>query len=308
MMRREWLLSFRLVDMATLVYLSGIGLLLVVFHQELTQWPAFVLAHFLVAGAIILLIRFAEKSQRPILLFLRDWYPVLLYSVLFEEIGGIATVIFPFWLEPYLLRADLALFGVHPSEYFNHIATPTLNELMGFSYWTYYLMIPLVGLFFYRKAPRVVFHRYLFRVSFALYICYGWFVLMPARGPHETLPQFHVQSMTGGFFYGLVRLIQKFGSISGGAFPSSHVAAAWTVLLVSFGHARVLAYILLLCVAILSVAIVYMGYHYAVDSLAGIGAALIFYFLSGKIEAWWDSRVHRNLGTHLPTAALGVSL
>jgi len=294
--------------MATLVYLFGIGLLLVVFHRALSLWPVYVLGHFAVAAAIVLLIRWTERSQRRVLLLLRDWYPVLLYGFLFEEIGDIATVIFPFWLEPYVARAELGLFGVYPTEWFGRVATPTLNELMGFSYWTYYLMIPSAGLFLYLKGSRAIFHRYLFKVSFTLYLCYVGFVLMPCRGPHETLSPVDALSVTEGFFYGLVRLIQNYGSISGGAFPSSHVAAAWVVLLVCLKEARALAYILLPLVALLSVAIVYMGYHYAVDSLAGIGAALISYFLSGRIEARWETHRRQSPGPHHVARALSVPM
>jgi len=69
-----------------------------------------------------------------------------------------------------------------------------------------------------------------------------------------------------------------------------------------------LAYILLPLVALLSVAIVYMGYHYAVDSLAGIGAALISYFLSGRIEARWETHRRQSPGPHHVARALSVPM
>lgn len=276
--------SHRPVDVITLLYILVVGVLILFFHRGLKSWWIYVAVHFTLAGLIWFFLRISSAISSKPLIFIRDWYPVLLYIFMFEEIGAIVNIIFPFWAEQLLMKLDYAIFRTYPTVWFERVTNPWLTEYMYFSYFTYFLLIPIGGGVLYRKKDKEKFNSLLFNVSLSYYLCYILFLFIPARGAWETLPHLHTIQLEGGFFFDLVNRIQGFGSIHGGAFPSSHVAAAFTVLFSIYKHRRKFFYPLLPVVLSLAVSIVYTRYHYAVDSLGGILIAILTTCLSPKIE------------------------
>jgi hypothetical protein len=210
-----------------------------------------------------------NRSHSGILAFLRAAYPVFLYTFIFKEVSFTLQQIFPFWMEPWLIQWDLWLFGVNPTEWVQGLFRPWLTEFMAFSYWSYYVYIPFVGVYLYLK-DRGTFHSYIFRLSLTFYVCYIFFLVLTARSPHETLAHLHHNRELIGFFDHFVDIIQRSASISGAAFPSSHVAAQWVAWLHLYKANKTLGWISLSVVIALTLSVVYMQYHYAVDALGGI--------------------------------------
>jgi len=262
--------GFRPVDFLTAIYISGIAAILLFFHNTVTKWPLFILTHLVVLAAIWLLIRIEKNTHSKILTLLRDIYPLLLFTFMFLEVSKIIHIFFPFWLEPYLIGTDLWLFGVHPAVWVESVYNPHLMEFMAFSYWTYYFFFPLGMIVHYFRKDRTTFHSYIFTISFAMYFCYFSYLFLTARGPHDSLAYLQVTHEYAGFFDRLIRTMQSRASIHGAAFPSSHVAAVWIVLIYLFKYKKWVGYVSLPLVLSLSVSVIFMQYHYAVDSLAGI--------------------------------------
>jgi membrane-associated phospholipid phosphatase len=61
----------------------------------------------------------------------------------------------------------------------------------------------------------------------------------------------------------------------GGAFPSSHVAAAICILFFAWRYLRRARYLILIATVALIIATVYCRYHYAVDMFAGALTAAV---------------------------------
>ncbi|MFQ5707089.1 MAG: phosphatase PAP2 family protein [bacterium] len=282
--------AFRLIDYLTFAYLGILAVVLVFFHRGVQHWPLIVVGHFFFIAALTFVIKFSATSSSRILRLFRDGYPFLLYTFLFEEVNALINIFFPFWLEGWLIKWDYFLFGNHPTVWLQKIYRPWLTEVMAFSYWSYYILIPFGGILLYLRRRKQLFHSFVFNLSFTLYTCYLSFLFLTARGPHETLAQFHVQRAPAGFFDHLVRTIQEYASISGAAFPSSHVTAVWIVLIFMFKYKRALGLALLPLILTLSVAVVYMQYHYAVDSIAGIILVCLTYPLGRFLEKRYDRR------------------
>ncbi|NIR50965.1 hypothetical protein GWO43_20300 [candidate division KSB1 bacterium] len=260
----------RLVDYATISYLAVIAGLLVFFHPGVPQWPYLVLGHIVGIGLLLAYIDFAEKRSSKVVTFFRDVYPFFLYTFFFIEVSKIVNILFPFWLEPYLISFDQFLFGNHPTVWLQRIFSPGLSELMAFSYWSYYILLPMTGLILYSRKDRSLYFSFVFNLSLTLYICYFSYLFLTARGPHETLEFLHIEREMAGFFDHMVKTIQNNASVSGAAFPSSHVAAVWVALFFLFRFKKWLGLIVTPLVLALSFSVVYMQYHYAVDSIAGI--------------------------------------
>lgn len=279
---------FRPIDLATISYLVLMGTLILFFHPNLKAWGVDVFIHYLASLLIYIFLRGSGRFKSSILIFLRDWYPVLLLAPMFEELGRITTILFPYWAEVPLMRLDHLLFGVHPTVWFGQHARPWLTEYMEFSYFMYFLLIPIGGLPLYFGGKSEEFNKFLFNVLLAYYISYIGFLFFPARGPWETMVELHSAPLQGGFFLSLVRSIQAKGSIHGGCFPSSHVAAAFAILFSARRYEKTVFWILLPIVLSLAVSIVYTRYHYAVDSVAGaiVGTACVL--LGERISRKWE--------------------
>lgn len=272
------------VDYLTMIYVAGIGVVLLFFHRGVASWPLYLVLHVLTIGAILGLIRVAGNRSSRILTFVREIYPIILFSFMFLEVGKIVRIFFPFWLEKHLIQWDKFLFGVHPTVWVQTIFRPWLTEFMAFSYWSYYIFIPVAAVLLFLKKDRTLLRSYIFTLSFTMYFCYFSYLFLTARGPHDTLAHLYIARENAGFFDYFIRTMQSNASIHGAAFPSSHVAAVWIVEIFLFKYKRWVGFLSLPLVLSLSVSVVYMQYHYAVDSIAGIALVFLVYPLAQTVQ------------------------
>jgi len=279
---------FRPTDSLTFLYLAGMAVLLTFFHHGVAQWPLFVLAHVAVMVVIALVIQWAHRSQSKILHFIRDVYPLILFTFMFVEISKVINIFFPFWLEQHLIQWDLWLFGTHPTVWVESFYYPWLIEFMAFSYWSYYLFIPTTAILLYLRKDRSLFYSYIFKLSFTMYFCYFSYLFLTARGPQDTLGHLHMVRDTVGFFDAFVRTVQANADIHGAAFPSSHVAAVWIVLIYLFKYKRWVGYLSLPLVLSLTVSVVFLQYHYGIDPIAGALLVFVVYPLAAYVEKKLD--------------------
>ncbi|MFQ5738873.1 MAG: phosphatase PAP2 family protein [Acidobacteriota bacterium] len=99
--------------------------------------------------------------------------------------------------------------------------------------------------------------------------------------------------MRGFVFTALINSIIERGAVSGGCFPSSHVAGAWgAVMGLSTTHRRAVRVFGFLATG-MSFACVYTRYHHAIDVLAGL--------LIGLGAGWWVRRGFRRCAFQRPS-------
>lgn len=275
--------AFHLYDYLTVLYLVVVALLVLFFHGRVEQWPFYVFGNFGFIGVLIGFIYLAERSQNKFLILLRDMYPLILFSFMFKQISLLVNIFFPFWLEPHLIQWDLAIFGTHPTVWVEQFRNPAFMEFMAFSYWLYYLLFPFTAFLLYFK-EKELFHSFVFSLCLTLYICYISYLFLTARSPHETLSAFHTPREFAGIFDLIVRKIQGQVNISGAAFPSSHVAAVWVMLIYLFRFRKSVALIVLPLILSLTISVVFMQYHYAVDAIAGVLLVGLTYPLSQFLQ------------------------
>lgn len=304
--RTPWRPNLLLFDKLTLGYLVLLPILILLSGKHVRFWTMVAIVHPILIAGVLALVSF-ESSLPKALRWLRDWYPMLLFTFFFGTIGRLVTLYFPFWLEPFLLRSDVWFLGQHPWELFARRLDPVTTEVFSFAYWSYYFLIPLVVWIHYRAArPGLVkrhvvtptFDRVMARVCLVMFACYVCFLLMPARGPHHVLNLDHDLLFAGGWFYDSILFIQGKGSVTGCAFPSSHVAAAWTVLLTLRQSFRRLFWTLLPLVVVLSASTFVIQYHYIIDSVGGILLAVVIEAVMARGEARQRQRLDLKAGRH----------
>jgi membrane-associated phospholipid phosphatase len=272
------------MDITVLTYVLFMGWLTVPFHHHMAHWPTYPLVHTVIAFFILELIRFTSRFKSGIFRFVRTFYPTFGLSFAWSELNVLVRMIIPsFWANDFLLNLDLALFGVHPTVWVQNIFTPWLTELMNFFYAVYYLFIPLGAVTLYLRGRKKETLDFLFLVCFTYSIGFFLFLFFPALGPWMLINDLHTVQPEGGIFLHLNQFIQSKGSIRGGCFPSSHVAAATVMALASLRYQKVIGMILLPLAFCVAVATVYCRYHHAVDAISGILLGTILYFVGKAI-------------------------
>jgi membrane-associated phospholipid phosphatase len=271
------------MDVTILAYLGVVGILVVPFHHDVHRWP---LVPFVHAGLCLLIlegIRLNFRWRNGLLDFVRTFYPMLWISFAWLEMNNLATMIFPYWGNAFVVGLDLRIFGVHPTVWVQSFFRPWLTELMNFFYCSYYFFIPLAAFPLYFEGRRREAFDILFLLSLSIAVCFFLFFFIPAEGAWVVLKDLHTVQPEGGFFLHWVQFLQARGTVRGGAFPSSHVAAAFVVALGALRYRRKTGMVMLPLAAGVALATVYCRYHHAVDALAGIVFGLCLYTIGVRI-------------------------
>jgi len=74
------------------------------------------------------------------------------------------------------------------------------------------------------------------------------------------------------------------------AFPSLHVGMTATCACLGFAASRVIGWMFVLYTAAMLVGSVHLGWHYAIDGIAGIALAILFWRISARVTRWWLAR------------------
>ena len=265
------------VDRLVLFYWVGLGLLIYFFRVNVPGWHEFLVLHFFGITAVVLLL-FAGILWKPAKV-LRDWYPLLIFVVGFEEVALLSHMIVPTWQDAYILSLEQQIFPVPPTVWFGSVASTLLTEIMQIGYLTFYVIFFVVGVPLYARL-RPAFHWMMGTLLLTYLFCFAIYIGFPTEGPRHTLAHLHTESLQGGVFHWLVGTIQLAG-VRGNAFPSAHVAAGFVALLFAWRFVPRVGKWLTPFVILMCFGAVYDRYHYVSDVAGGIVVALL---------AWWTMR------------------
>ncbi len=320
---------YTFVDYATQAYALLVGLLIVLFHNHtVPHWGWVLIAHGLNLVLVHGLIQWQARTHAGgVLGFLRHFYPVLLYIWFFSETGWLNRMFVADYQDPMVIRWEQALFGCQPSVLFmQRLPYLGLSELFYASYFSYYIMIGGVGIALFLRDRQQFFH-YVSVVSFVFYICYLIYIFLPVIGPRVFFREIGGYSLSDdlqqlattddypdaiqvGVFFRIMALIYHVFEAPGAALPSSHVAIATCTVYFSFRYLRPIRYWHLALAILLCLSTIYCRYHYAVDVLTGLLAALVliptgnwFYFKFRSGTAETRSSILPNLESGQPRPA-----
>src|SRR5215211_3159824 len=216
------------VDISTLAYNSIVALIVLGSYQRLHSWGLQILINLSIIALILFAFSHIDERAPAILRFLKSFYPLPLFIVFYEQVGNIDRVLFRESLDPLFEQVEQAIFGFQPATRFSQ-AFPSiwLAEYMHFAYFSYYFLLPSLGLILYLQNGRCDLKAYLFAACNTLYICCLIFIFVPVVGPDRA----GLVVFPGGrLFIPLVHTIVGQYDIDGGSLPSSHVALAVVVL------------------------------------------------------------------------------
>jgi len=289
-------------------YLGLSGLLMMIFAKNLPRAARLLSIHGGFIAAVLALAFFGRKSQPAtedrtalarFLQAVRIWYPQAVFLFCFEELGALMHLTYGGWRDKWLLAFDRWLTGVYPAVWLAHIARPALTDFMHFAYLTYFFYLIILALILYFRGPdsrlgRDANHFAFWSVmtgSMAAYaIGYTISIFFPIESPYFSLAALHLPPLHGGPFTFLSDLIERFGRVHGGAFPSEHVAGSFVALLGTWKYQRKLFWIYLPLFVCMCASTVYVRNHYIADVLAGL--------VTGAVGFWMGERLMRLPGAN----------
>ena len=273
----------KLFDRNLIIYFSLLSLVILIFHQNISQWFGRFLLHLLLMAAIISVIPWLDQKEHPLVRFIRNWYIVFAFPFLYWDVGPLLHAVFPGEFDHLIIQVDRLIFGTLPNIWVQGIVRPGLTDIMQLSYSIYWITIPLGGAIFYFRKEFSHFERLLFYVTFTFFLSYFIFIFFPVAGPRFYLADQIHANYHGFFISNLLRSFVQNVGFRGGAFPSSHVGVA-VVILIYVWHfrPRIAQFLFLPLVIALSLATIYGQYHYFTDVLAGLMMGTIIGFRAGR--------------------------
>jgi membrane-associated phospholipid phosphatase len=247
---------------------------LLIRPQNIEHWSHFLLFNSAILAAIIVLSCYAKRTRtwEPVY----DWYPIFLFTLAFEEIARLSLAFVPSWQDSWLLRFEQSLFGLPPTVWLGQFQNPLLTEVLEFGYFSFYWLLPVVGIVLYAKKRNLLneagerpFRLWMDALAIGYIVCFTIYLVFPTEGPAHTLVLSQGATVAAGPFRWLVLFVQLHGGVHGNAFPSGHIMAAVISLLAALRWSPRLGKWLILPVLLMGIGAVYDSYHYVSDIVAG---------------------------------------
>lgn len=272
----------KLTDVVVLLFLLFSGIIILFGRKETEHFSMLISTRVVAFFIMLILIKLHNDFNNKIIKFLRYFYP-LIFTVYFYGETGYYNNIFFADLDSLFIHAEDYLFGFQPSLWFSAAYSAIwFNELMFFSYFSFYLIIFGFSLALYFKKNQE-FEKAFFIIIFSLYSYYLFFVLFPVVGPQFYYPPEFAGIPHPLFFGKLMQVIQEIGETPTGAFPSSHVGLSWIILIIASKTYKKLLFIIYPLAILICYSTVYIKAHYFIDVLAGFISAPFLYYAGLKI-------------------------
>ena len=207
--------------------------------------------------------------------FVHTYYPEAFIALFFtDSILLSAQVMGGYSHDPFFVAADQAIFGCQPSRELAPAlgSQPWINELMFGSYFAYFAFMTSTLWIPYVKGEREEGERQMFVVAAVMALVSTWYVFFRVQGPKYWLPDLRTAWYTafeGGLFVRLFQNTLAATTLSGAAFPSTHVILTLTTLGLAQKNDKRLFALYLPVACLILVSTVYIRAHYATDVLGG---------------------------------------
>ena len=285
------------VDRAYAGFFLLLGVLILAFHGNLPHWPAHLARQAAAAAAVLLVVPLIRARPDPVSRLLCLVYPVAALPFAYGNMAPLIHLVVPGELDPWIVGLETRLFGTLPNHAVLAWVHPATTELFQVCYAFFWLMVPAGALAVYLCGDKEVYHAFLFRVTAVFLLSFLGFVLVPVSGPRFHLPREALDLYRGLWVTDALRGFMRTVAFRGGAFPSSHVAAAVVVLFFVRRVSPPLGRWVFGPAALgLTLATVYGQYHYVTDVVAGLALAL--FLIRREIASGGKTREDRDRAGH----------
>ena len=273
----------------TLFFLTGLVLLTLLFNGQIPLWRSLVFRYAILIGLLFVL---RLSSGRSLVgkasAFFNTFSPILFVVLIYESLGDLIQYLQPD-IDPALAKADLLIFGVHPTLWMERWIVPWFTDTMSLAYLSYYFIPVIFVVTLYLKNRVLELDESIFILMFGYYISFVSYILFPAIGPRYTLSHLYSVPLEGSFITDFVRdTLNALEHNKRDCMPSGHTQVVLMVLFLAYRYERFLFYIFLPIICGLIVSTVYLRYHYVLDLFVGAVFAVGCAIAAPRLYRWWN--------------------
>jgi membrane-associated phospholipid phosphatase len=276
----------------TIFFLIGLSLLTLIFRGQIPLWRSLLFRYTILLGLLFVLkLSSGSKWVGKVGPFFHPFSPILFIVLIYESLGDLIQYLHPD-IDPWLIRIDLFIFGVHPTVWIEQWIVPWFTDIMSFAYISYYFLPVVLIVTLYLKGRMEEFNISVFILSFGYYISFISYILFPAIGPRYTL--IHLQSvpLEGSLLTDLVRdLLNAIEHNKRDCMPSGHTQIVLIVLYLAHRYEKFLFYIFFPIICGLILSTVYLRYHYVIDLFVGAAFAVGCMIIGPRLYRWWNNKL-----------------
>ena len=147
------------IDITTCLYLAGSGVLTAAWWARLDGNRWLLPLYFAGAGLAVTAPPLLRRLERPLAVFLAAWYPVFSLTLCYKSTALLNRASPIPAIDPWLYKIDTRLFGRPVCEVFSDAFPGTFfAEVMSFSYFSYYFLIPGLALYLWIRNRHLSFN------------------------------------------------------------------------------------------------------------------------------------------------------
>jgi len=272
----------------TFFLLLGLALLTLLFKNLIPLWRSQLLFYAMLFGFLFVLkLSSDRKGSIGIGSLLNDFSPIAFIIFIYQSLGNMIQYLQPD-VDPYLIRIDLFLFGVHPTVWMERWVTSWLTDILSLAYISYYFLPVTLVVTLYLRGQKEEFGQVIFILTFGYYLSFIGYILFPAIGPRFTQAHLYSIPLEGSVITDFVRdTLNALEHNKRDCMPSGHTQIALMVLFLARRYERVIFYLFLPVVSGLILSTVYLRYHYVIDLMAGTALAIACVLIGPRLYRMW---------------------
>jgi membrane-associated phospholipid phosphatase len=225
---------------------------------------------------------------QPLLKIVRDWFPFLLLSACYFALyTNLVLRINPHTVDPVLAKIDAAMLGDQASILLEPWIYSPVTDFLSVVYFSHVLFFPGVALYFYLKNEQQAFRRLMMGYLTIILMGITSYILFPAVGPESFLADRFTRDLQGQTLSRSVAYVISAGRVAYDCFPSLHVGIPLLVLFYLRDYRKKAFIPVVIYVALVCCATIYLRYHYLIDVIAAFAYAPAAYFLNDFLLRHW---------------------
>jgi membrane-associated phospholipid phosphatase len=288
-------------DTICLAFLQIYTLINLVFWNRIEAWVLNIALNCIITVAIFILAYYAETKNSKFLTALHRWYLYGLVFYIYRQSSFLGNPIHGRDYDIIFITIDHWIFGGDPTIWMFQFSHPIITELLQIAYFSYYFLIIIVGLeVMLRKTVNDMDYT-AFIIAYGFLLSYVGYLTLPAVGPRFTLHDFHhlSQELPGLLFTEPMRaflnaaentsytVVNPAATVHRNVFPSGHTEITLILVYLCYRYALKVKTGVIITVALLIIATVYLRYHYVIDLVAGAATALFAIVTAEWIYGGW---------------------
>jgi len=272
----------------TFAFLLGLSLVTFLFRTQIQMWVSLLFRYGMLLVLLVVITAFLgrrTKGRGGRLLYY--FSPILFVFLIYQSLGDLIPSLHSD-IDPWLIRIDFSLFGVHPTLWMERWTVPWLTDIMSIAYVSYYFLPVILIVLLYLQQRTADLELSLFVLIFGYYVSFVSYILFPAIGPRFTLSHLQVVPLDGSFLTDFIRdTLNTLEHNKRDCMPSGHTQIVLMVLCLTRRYERLLFYLFFPIICGLILSTIYLRYHYIVDVFAGGVFAVGCILIGPRLHEWW---------------------